>query len=403
MHRTIGPFDPGRQDQGQAAAAGAMLGRVTPATRSPRRRTAPRASIAWAVGLSVLISFGAAPAFAAEPEPTPTADPAAEPTADPAAEPTATPTPTPEPTPPPTPDPTPEPTPPPAPTPEPTPTPAPTPTPTPEPPPAPTPSPAPLPPPEPTPPPAPAPTPAPTWTRPAVAPAWLNLYSPTSFLYQDPNPHACTATATQIMLNIVAATGSGGSGFAWLPTTDSATRDALLAWERGNDTLPAGRGSDPHGWRNALNAFGWGGSAQYQGNRVYEDVAYPTFDAAVKDAVRALILTGKPVGILGWRGRHAQFITGYYGLRGDPFARNRRGGYTNAFRIGGFYLTDPLASSGIVNRRVSYGTLRNSRNGRVRFAPYFERDSRLDDPYTAGARPSWREWYRRYVVILPVR
>ena len=42
----------------------------------------------------------------------------------------------------------------------------------------------------------------------------------------------------------------------------------------------------------------------------------------MKAAVRALVATGKPVGLLGWRGAHAQMITGYYGLIGDPFARD---------------------------------------------------------------------------------
>jgi hypothetical protein len=214
---------------------------------------------------------------------------------------------------------------------------------------------------------------------------------------------ACTAAAAQIMLNLVAAAGSGGPGFVWQPTTDGAVRDALLAWEQAWDTMAGGRGSDPHGWRNALNAFGWTGAAIGPGARVYEDVAYRTFDSAVKDAVRAMILTGKPVGMLAWRGGHAQLITGYYGLRGDPFARNSRGGYTNRFTVAGFYVTDPLASARTINRRVSYSTLRLSRNYRLSFRPYVDRDSRLDDPFTSGRVQAWREWYRHYVLILPVR
>jgi hypothetical protein len=374
--------------------------------RTMRRRT----SAAIAIGMAVLVVLGGSPVAAAEPEPGPT--PTGEPTIDPAAEPAPTleptPTPTVEPTPTPTPVATPEATPTPTvePTPPPTATPTPTPVATPEAtpaPPAPAPTPAPTPEAAPAPAPTPAPTPTPVWTRPAVSPARFNLFNPAAFLYQDPNPNACTATSTQVMLNLIASAGSGGAGFAWQHTVDGGTRDAVLEWERVNDTLPAGRGSDPHGWRNALNAFGWTGTAMGQGSRVYEDVAYRSFDAAVKDAVRAMLATGKPAGILGWRGRHAVFITGYYGLKGNPFAVNRRGQYTNAFRVAGVFLTDPLASSGIVNRRVSYATFRSSRSIRLRFAPYLERDSRLNDPYTAGAGEAWREWYRRYVVILPVR
>jgi hypothetical protein len=32
-----------------------------------------------------------------------------------------------------------------------------------------------------------------------------------------------------------------------------------------------------------------------------------------------------------------------------------------------------------------------------------ETDSKLDDPYTVGWRRAVGEWYRRYVVILPIR
>ena len=61
------------------------------------------------------------------------------------------------------------------------------------------------------------------------------------------------------------------------------------------------------------------------GARVYDDSSFVTYAGAMKAAVRAMIATGKPVGMLGWRGHHAQMITGYYGLVGNPFARNATG------------------------------------------------------------------------------
>ena len=60
------------------------------------------------------------------------------------------------------------------------------------------------------------------------------------------------------MLNLVAMRSVGGVGFRWTPTNSGAVRDSILAWERKHDTLPGGYGSDPHGWRNALNFYGWG-------------------------------------------------------------------------------------------------------------------------------------------------
>ena len=44
-----------------------------------------------------------------------------------------------------------------------------------------------------------------------------------------------------------------------------------------------------------------------------------------------------PVAVLAWGGQHAQMLVGYYGLKGDPFARNAQGEYTNAFSVTGLY------------------------------------------------------------------
>jgi len=214
---------------------------------------------------------------------------------------------------------------------------------------------------------------------------------------------ACTATSVRSMLNFIAARSTGGDGFIWQPTVWGSIRDKILAWQRTHDTLVGGRGSDPHGWRNALNYYGWGAEALVAGARVYDDFAYTSYDGAMKAAVRALILTGKPVGLLGWRGAHAQMITGYYGLVGNPFAKDDAGRYRNAFSVAGFYMTDPLRRSRVVNRTIRYTTLRSTSNYRIRFQRYYETDSRYDDPYTPGYRRSRDEWYRRFVVILPVR
>jgi hypothetical protein len=236
-----------------------------------------------------------------------------------------------------------------------------------------------------------------------LAPRAMNTFVASGFRYQDPNMSACTATSVRSMLNFVAMRAIGGNGFIWRPTNAGSMRDRILAWERSHDTLVGGRGSDPHGWRNALNYYGWGAMALIDGARVYDDFAYTSYDAAMKAAVRAMVRTGKPAGILGWRGGHAQMITGYYGLVGNPFARDAAGRYRNAFSVAGFYVTDPLRRSNVVNRPIGYATLRTTTNYRIRFQRYYETDSAYDDPYTPGYRQSRDEWYRRFVVILPVR
>jgi hypothetical protein len=252
--------------------------------------------------------------------------------------------------------------------------------------------------------PTPAPTPDPTPTPPPSAPPALNLFVASGFRYQDPNYTACTATSAMDMLNFIAAAGSGGPGFRWRPTLSSTLRDRVLAYERAHDTLAtASRGTDPHGWRNALNFYGWGGGALIDGQMVYEDVSFSSYGAAIHAAVRQMILTRKPVGMLGWAGHHAQMLTGYYGLQGDPFAQNPDGSWTDGFGIAGMFVSDPLRSDAILNRRVAYRALATTTNLHLRFQSFRQLDSPYDDSYTPGYRISRTEWYGRYTLLLPLR
>jgi hypothetical protein len=256
--------------------------------------------------------------------------------------------------------------------------------------------------------PAPRPTERPVAVIPAAKithkpPANLNLYDADGFRYQDPYYSACVSAAGMDMLNFVSLAGAGGRDFTWQRTRSDTAVQSMLTWARAHDTLDGGTGSDPHGWRNVLNYYGWGSDALLEGQRVYDDAAYKTYAGAVKAAVRAMILTEKPVGMLGWAGRHAQMITGYYGLKGDPFARDSSGTWTNTFTVDGFYLADPLKSDGFVNAKITYTRLRDSTNPELRFRPYTETDSLLDDRYTAGSVVSKNEWYGKYVLVIPRR
>ena len=237
----------------------------------------------------------------------------------------------------------------------------------------------------------------------SAPPAKLDVFRPGAFRYQDPNYSACTATSALVMLNTIAINGNGGNGFRWSVRLGTDPVSTILAWERSHDTLAGGSGSDPHGWRNALNYYGWGSGALTSDTRVYDDFAYTSYAKAVKNAIRQLIRTRKPVGILAWGGRHAQFITGYDGLSGNPFAKDGRGRYTNTFTIAAVYLTDPLKSDGFVDARITYSTLGNSTNPRLRFVPYTETDSPYDDPYTAGTVPARDEWLNHWVIVAPIR
>jgi hypothetical protein len=232
-------------------------------------------------------------------------------------------------------------------------------------------------------------------------PASLNLFAAAGFRYQDPNYYACTATSVMDMLNFIKIAGTGGTGFKWEVRLGSAARDSILAWERTHDTLAGGNGSDPHGWRNALNYYGYGSAYLYTDARVYEDYAFGTYARAMKAAVRAMIRYRKPVGLAAWRGTHAHMITGYEGLVGDPFAVDAAGNYLNDFTITALFLSDPLEESAVVNKRVLYSTLGSTTNARIRFQAYYETDSPYDDAYTAGVVRARDEWYGRWVIVAP--
>ena len=177
----------------------------------------------------------------------------------------------------------------------------------------------------------------------------------------------------------------------WQPTTSFDTQEAILAYERQHMTmLTSSAGTDPHGWRNALNYFGWGSMTA----GVYRDSSYTSFDAASKAAVTALAKFHKPVGILALAGGHAQVITGYQVTGDDPAT-----GSTN-FTIVGVDVTDPWQSAG---HRDSWVTLADWQTGGtwVRFSPYLETDSPYVDPIDGNV--GYDEWYGKWVIIDPVK
>ena len=244
-----------------------------------------------------------------------------------------------------------------------------------------------------------------TWTR--------NLYASSAFLYQDPYAYACTAASTMIMLNTIAYRQTGGPGFRWtsyrvknntVNPKDPRDMTSILWFEKAHDTLSSlGRGSDPHGWRNALNLYGWGSAAMTDASRnVYRDLEYTSYDAAVHAAVRSIARFGMPVGIAAWAGRHAQVMTGYVVEGADP-------AISNSFTVRYVYISDPLKTDGYVNAKITNTGFKGG-NLKVRFQRYRETDSPFDDGYAPGWLRSsvsptkgTSEWYSRWVIIAPIR
>jgi hypothetical protein len=242
-----------------------------------------------------------------------------------------------------------------------------------------------------------------------AAASWrFDMYDPTGVRYQEPDYTACVATSTQMMLNTISASGEeefnlqpfslerrfvpqSGPVFSWQHSIAYETQETVLAYERAHMTmLSTSAGTDPHGWRNGLNYFGWGSLD----SGFYVDRAFTSFDAGAKAVVHAVAIYGKPAGILGWYGGHAQFVTGYTVTGADPQTGSM------AFTITGIYLTDPLKSQAMRDKWLSYRTWRYSLP-RIAFKQYWQKDSPLIDP--VDGKTGVAEWYGRWVAVLPAR
>ncbi|OGO52304.1 MAG: hypothetical protein A2V84_14325 [Chloroflexi bacterium RBG_16_70_13] len=223
---------------------------------------------------------------------------------------------------------------------------------------------------------------------------WIgNLYDGRAARYQQPDLTACTATAVMTMLNMVAYGGqTEPGGFAWQPTRAYDVQSAILAWEREHMTQPrAGtEGSDPHGWRNALNHFGWGSMDR----DVYRDLAFNDQDTALREAIMRVAFYGKPTGLLMLNGAHAVVLNGWDVVGNDP----RTGSMD--FTVRGVYLTDPWQPNGHRNYYVTRASLASGAKW-LRFGPYLETDSTAVDPI--DGRVGRDEWYGRYVIVAAVQ
>jgi hypothetical protein len=168
----------------------------------------------------------------------------------------------------------------------------------------------------------------------------------------------------QIMLNII--------GPANDRTTQTQAHIAKLAKELSN--APNG-GTEPLGWARGLGRLG--------GGKYVVEVA-PTRGKAIERAVRAIRATGRPVGLLVWRGAHSWVLHGFE-TTADPAA-------PGPMKVTHLYVTDPWYP------RVSsiWGA---SRGPNARITP-----KQLEEDYLQWRRPTGRYpgMDGKYVLILPV-
>ncbi len=221
-----------------------------------------------------------------------------------------------------------------------------------------------------------------TWT--------FNLYDPRAERWQDPDLTACTAASAQSMLNTIAYTGSDPT-LLWQPNNSYAKQESILGYERAHMTMrKSSPGSDPHGWRNALNYFGWGSIDA----GVYRDSAYSNLGQAAVAVVLAIAKYHKPVGVFSQGGAHSEFITGYRVVGDDPSTGSA------SFRIVGVYLTDPWRVARYRNAFIPYSRWRWGFNW-LRYTPYWQADSPYRDPIDGHIGKS--EWYGKWITIEPVK
>jgi hypothetical protein len=181
----------------------------------------------------------------------------------------------------------------------------------------------------------------------------------------------CVGASMQMMLNMIQ------------PGRDqSASRQLQLqklarAW---SGSRPDGRqrqGASVRGWAAGLNILGAG---------PYRLVGTKTLEQAMKAAAEAITATGRPVGLLVWRGRHAWVMSGFTATA-DPAT-------TNDFRVTRANVHDPLYPHGnaVWGRSPRPGeAITVSELGR-QFVPRRMRSQLGGQPTTLGGK---------YVLVLP--
>jgi hypothetical protein len=207
--------------------------------------------------------------------------------------------------------------------------------------------------------PTPSATPEPT-PEPVLA---MNLYRKGDFVSEF-TPKQCVSAAMQIMLNVVG------------PANDRTrrTQTALASLAKSLSDAPYG-GTEPLGWARGLEKRGAGH---------YEVVTEPTLTRAVRRGVAAIRATGRPVGLLVWRGAHSWVLHGFQ-TTADPAG-------TGSWQVTHLYVSDPWYP------RIS-SIWGRSRGPNARITP-----KQLTEDYLPWKRPTGRYpgMDRKFVLVIPV-
>ena len=203
--------------------------------------------------------------------------------------------------------------------------------------------------------------------RPKRGPFQMDIYK-AGAMATEATPAWCVPAAMLTMLNIV-------KDRKPITTTAEEQRLYNLARRHSTDKL-TGLGAEPEGWAEGLNREGIGPYIVH--------IAYSRAKA-IKEAARALRLTGRPVGLLAWRGAHSMVLTGFKATA-DP-------AWTDDYEVTDVTIADvwwPRVSS-IWGVSLPPGTT--------------ETVARLAEDYLPWRRPdvTYPDKDGNYILVLPVR
>ncbi len=133
----------------------------------------------------------------------------------------------------------------------------------------------------------------------------------------------CVGASMQMMINMIE------PGRDRTAKTQSRLQDLARAWSGARPDGGERQGASVRGWSAGLNVLGAG---------PYRLVGETTLQEALRTAARAIAATGKPVGLLVWRGRHAWVMSGF-SATADPLA-------TDDFEVTRAIIHDPLYPHG---------------------------------------------------------
>jgi hypothetical protein len=148
---------------------------------------------------------------------------------------------------------------------------------------------------------------APTATSAASKSYVIDLGRRSDFVAQS-NFVQCVGASMQMMLNMMR------SGADRSASTQRELQVLARAWSGPRRPGRERQGASVRGWSTGLNLLGAG---------PYRVDGADTIDAALLVAARAIRTTGRPVGLLMWRGRHAWVMSGFRATR-DPLVPGAR-------------------------------------------------------------------------------